>query len=566
MTKSLPGPSASQSAATIRATIAMGRLLNTWLRERLPACRPAQGEVCGISIGAVRLHAECRRSSPGGFHHWATPLTVQAANGLTEQVNDPAIVAGLMADELSRQHGSVSPEVRERLISSIQGAELHAQACLSRPVDRSPIGLEQSLWHGHPFHPFAKSIAGFSVDDVRRYAPERANGFQLRWILADPDIGISMWRDDPTQARMAELLADLSGLAERSIGRRILIPAHPWQAERLARHPIFAALVEQGRAIITPPSGTLVQPTSSVRTVFAPDANIFLKLPFEARITNFARTNPRDQIARSAAAAQALATISDQVSACGLDVLDEPGALWIDHPNLEAITGVIVRSAPTRDAFVLAGLLEPSPRDGLPTLLAMNSGLSDPDVAEDWMRAYIRVAILPSLRLFARTGISVEAHSQNSLLALDCGKPARLVLRDLEGVSIDRLRFEALTSDVKLDPAVFYAAESARQRLVYYLISNHLQHVVATIAAMADFAESALWSVVTEYLCASQEDANTGELITWLLAEETLPAKANFTSCFAGRGETPDYVRIENPLCRANQAERGALHRTVVAS
>lgn len=565
MTTALLLPPMVDDAAVTRASIAMDRLLNTWSRERMTGFVPVDGETCDLRVGANRLRASCLSASPGGFHRWGLPVLIAAPDG-TAMAVDAVAVAGLMVDALSEESGTAAKAIRTRLMLAIEGAENHALACVARPADHSPIGMEQSLWHGHPFHPFAKSIDGFSADDIERYAPERANGFQLRWIIAAPEVGAALWRDRRAEARARKILADLSGLPDKAIGGRLLIPSHPWQAAHLESDPAFAGLVAQGHAILTLPTGATMQPTSSVRTVFASGANIFLKLPIAARITNFARTNPRDQIARGMAAGRALAAISGQVAACGLDILDEPGAVWIDRPGIAEITGVILRDALAREAYVLAGLLEPSPHDGRPMLASMGCDPSGPAEAEAWLCAYVRKAILPPLRLFARTGVSLEAHSQNSLLDLDRGKPARLVVRDLEGVSIDRERFEAIAPGLDLDLSVFFPAEEARQRLVYYLISNQLNHVVATVSRLADVSETGLWRAVAGTLSAAGEDRETAGLITWLLDAETLPAKANFTSCFAGRGERPDYVEIANPLQLAVHDRRARSQRTAVLS
>lgn len=549
MPSALPVPqAAADRAAAVRAAIAVERLFNTWLRERIAGPMPVEGAPFVWDLGTHQLRAVCRRASPGGFHRWQLPARIEAADGRATTTDDPLLIARRMADALSQEGGSASQAATQRLLAAIAGAEGHGRACAARPAAPSPIGLEQSLWHGHPFHPFAKGIDGFSPEDIDRYAPERGHGFQLRWILADPAIGAARWRDPQARDRMNRILADLSGLPQRTIGDRLLLPSHPWQAARLEADPSFAALVAQGRAILTLPTGATVQPTSSVRTVFAPGGNLFLKLPIAARITNFLRTNPRDQIGRSMAAARALAAISAEVSACGLDILDEPGAVWVDRPDLEAVTGVVLRHGPAREAFVLAGLLEPSPHDGTPLLAALGCRLSDTADAHAWLRSYVRIAVLPTLRLFARTGISLEAHSQNSLLALEAGRPARLIVRDLEGVSIARDRFEHIAPPLDLDPSVFLPADEARHRLAYYLVSNQLNHVVATIARLADVPEPGLWHSVAEALTEADEDRETTRLVAWLLALETLPAKANFTSCFAGRGERPHYVAIANPL------------------
>lgn len=566
MTIPLPVERTVEDAAAIRAGIAMERLLNTWLRERMTESVPVEGEACTLNVGANRLRVSCLRASPGGFHRWRLPVVIEGADRSATVMDNPILVASLMADALAGEIDTNSQATGERLIKALSGAEEHALACAARPVDLSPMGLEQSLWHGHPFHPFAKSIDGFSADDIDCYAPERARGFQLRWIIAEADVGAALWRDQQAQERVNCILVELSGLPENAIRGRLLIPSHPWQAARLESDPSFADLVARGHAVLTLPTGATMQPTSSVRTVFAPNANIFIKLPIAARITNFARTNPRDQIARSMAAGRALAAIAEQVAACGLDTLDEPGAVWIDRPGLEAITGVVLREAPVRDAFVLAGLLEPSPHDGHPMLAAMGGDLSSPAAAQAWLRVYVQTAILPPLRLFARTGVSLEAHSQNSLLVLDRGNPTRLIVRDLEGVSIDRERFESIAPGLDLDPSVFFPAEEARYRLVYYLVSNQLNHLIATVARLADVSETDLWRTVVQILSTAAEERETTGLIVWLLAAETLPAKANFTSCFASRGERPDYVAIANPLQLAARDGRARPQQTVELS
>ena len=551
----------ADTAAACRAGLAIDRLINAWLRERLTGFMPVQGEGCVIDIGDARLHAHCLHRSPGGFHRWRLPIVIEDGGGASRQTSAAAPLASLMAKAMAQDGDASAQAMSQRLADALEQAERHGLVSAARPADVSPLGLEQALWHGHPFHPFAKSIEGFSTDDIERFAPERGKAFQLRWILAERDVGAAVWRDSPTERRMRALLADLSGLSERIVGERILIPAHPWQAERLAKAPAFTELAAQGRVLLTLPSGMAMQPTSSVRTVFAPGADIFLKLPIEARITNFARTNPREHLARSMAASRALVAVRDQVAACGFDMLDEPAAMWIDHPELDAITGVLLREAPACEAFVLAGLLEPSARDGRPTLEVMGCDLSAPGDALNWLLAYVQKALLPPLRLFARTGISVEAHGQNSLLALEKHHPLRLIVRDLEGISIDPSRFLQAAPALDLDPCVCLPSEEARERLFYYLVSNHLNHVIATVARMAGISETKLWQHAADMLKAAQEDEETSRLIEALLSSATLPAKANFTSCFSGRGERPDYVRIANPLHGGAQGHANRVSR-----
>ncbi|WP_411901710.1 IucA/IucC family protein [Methylorubrum thiocyanatum] len=552
MTRALPKADRIEPTEAVHRTHALERLINTWLREGSTAAVPREGETCPILLGRDTLLAPCLRHSPGGFHAWGAPLQLRSADGRTVPLDDPAELARRMVDALAPEPSPIRETVKRRALDSLRRSGDHGRACAARPLDPTPVGLEQSLWHGHPFHPLAKSVEGFSEADAAAYGPERGASFRLRWILAEAGLVGSLWRGIGDEAATRQALAALSGLPAESIGDRLVIPSHPWQAERLEGDPDFAALVAEGRLALTGPAGEPVRPTSSVRTVFAARSNLFLKLPIAARITNFARTNSREHLARSIGAARAFAAVPDRVAAAGLDLLSERGALFLDHPRLDAVTGVLVREGPTREAFVVAGLLEPSPRDGLPILAALGCTLSGPQTASTWIRAYARAVLLPALRLFATTGISLEAHAQNSLLAFADGPdgrlPDRLVLRDLEGISIDAARFSERVPGLALDPAVSYAAQEAWHRLLYYLVVNQAAHVVAVVARAAGTGEAGLWRAAAQALADSDEAPETASLVARLLTAETLPAKANLVSCLAGRGERPDYVPLANPL------------------
>ncbi|BAQ47981.1 IucA/IucC family protein [Methylobacterium aquaticum] len=559
MPSSLARP-APEAVDAVQAGLAVERLINTWLRERSPDLVPPEGETCTIPLGDATLLAPCRHASPGGFHAWG-PCRLRLPDGRVVDLDGPADLARRMIDAAVPEATPVREAMKRRLLDGLRRSRDHARACAARPFEPTPTGLEQGLWHGHPFHPLAKSVDGFSETDSDLYAPERAASFRLRWLVADPALAATLWREPEAEAWIGAALARLSGLSRETMAGRVVIPSHPWQAARLEADPAIRALVAQGRLAITPPSGTPVTPTSSVRTVFSATENLFLKLPIAARITNFARTNSREHLARSLSAARALAALPETVAACGLDILGEPGALALADPAFEAVTGVLVREGPAGPALVVAGLLEPSPRDGRPVLAAIGASLATAEDAAAWLRAYAGAAILPPLRLFARTGISLEAHAQNSLLVLDGGLPSRLVVRDLEGASIDGARFRRRVPDLALDPAVLYGAEEAWRRLLYYLVVNQVAHVVATVARAADLAEAPLWQVVAHSLAACDEDAATTALIERLLAAPTLPAKANLASCLAGRGERPDYVALANPLRAARaQSEAQAWH------
>ena len=219
--------------------MAIERLLNTWLRETAGAA-PVAGAIHTLVLGDEAVLAPCLRASPAGFHTWG-PLRLRRADGRTTPLDDPADLARRMVDALAPEATPVREATKRRILDGLDRARDHAVACAVRNPDRSPAGLEQSLWHGHPFHPLAKSVDGFTQADAAAYAPERGATFALRWFLADPDLVASQWRDAGAEAATRPALVALSGLSPERIGGRWPIPSHPWQAARLAADPTVMA-------------------------------------------------------------------------------------------------------------------------------------------------------------------------------------------------------------------------------------------------------------------------------------------------------------------------------------
>jgi siderophore synthetase component len=171
-----------------------------------------------------------------------------------------------------------------------------------------------------------------------------------------------------------------------------------------------------------------------------------------------------------------------------------------------------------------------------------------------WLERYLQLSLRPLTRLLVRHGVGLEAHAQNSLVALDDGWPARFVVRDLEGASLNRDhpragdRFGGL---VAADSPALYGEGEAWQRFAYYLLVNHLGQLVATLAEHLGPSEAELWAVVGALLAdeAVRHGADPAAApLRHLLDGAELPAKANLTSVLRGHSEQPAWVGIPNPL------------------
>lgn len=226
---------------------------------------------------------------------------------------------------------------------------------------------------------------------------------------------------------------------------------------------------------------------------------------------------------------------------------------------LTAATGVLYREGPplagSASPMVMAALLEPDPVDGVPPIIraVQQAGGSDGD-GQAWFGRYLEVSLRPLIRLLVRHGIALEAHTQNSLVVLDDGRPARFVVRDLEGVSLNHHHPRAADrfgGAVAADSPALYDETEVWQRFTYYVVVNHVGQLVATLAEYGGLSEAELWSVAGDVL--SDEAMRHGAApaaapLRHLLDRAELPAKANLRSLLGGHSEHPAWTGIPNPL------------------
>lgn len=144
-----------------------------------------------------------------------------------------------------------------------------------------------------------------------------------------------------------------------------------------------------------------------------------------------------------------------------------------------------------------------------------------------WWEAYLCAVVPPVLTAFADDGVVLEAHLQNTLVAVDAtGMPVQALFRDAEGV--------------KLLPDTPRAA--GWERLVYCLVVNHLYEIAAALTEYHPGLDP--WPAVRREL--ARHDLPE---IPALLAAPTLPAKTNLLLRWTGAdGADARYRPLANPL------------------
>ncbi len=226
-------------------------------------------------------------------------------------------------------------------------------ACPGRPRDRveAYLASEQALVAGHRFHPSPKTRPGH---DWLRYTPEAGARFPLRFLAVRADV----LADD----------GDSSGLDR--LGGPVppngygVLPAHPWQLRLLADQPcqrqILSEALRRELLIDLGDGDREVVPTSSVRTVYDPVADVFCKFSLNVRITNCVRKSAWYELAGSVALTRLLAPVFAELGRRfpGTVLLGEPGYRTVALASRDAYEGLSVivrdgvraRTAPGRDA------------------------------------------------------------------------------------------------------------------------------------------------------------------------------------------------------------------------
>jgi siderophore synthetase component len=440
-------------------------------------------------------------------------------------------LAELVAGELELTTGSANPEFEAQVEASHDAiATMIGEG--RRPAGDPFLDSEQALLAGHRFHPSPKARQG---TDWPRYAPETGSRFPLHWLAV---------REDAVAEEGDVSLLDRLGPPVRE-GYQVL-PAHPWQLALL--RPDSDAIIDLG------PYGPEAVPTSSVRTVYVPDA--FLKFSLDVRITNCVRKNAWYELPGAVALTQVLRPVFEGLSA---GLLGEPGYRTVTpaDPRLHEGLGVIVRDGVRGfpgTPLLAAAVADPYARSA--AAVARLLGGASPEHLLAWWDAYVRHVAPPVLRAYLEHGVVLEPHLQNVLICLDDdGMPIQAIFRDLEGTKLLRGPWASFLDGLPgpVAGAMTYDAERGWDRVVYCLFVNHLAEVAAAIADLCPSLERELWRLARHHVarCAGETPGVPGGAarLRALLAGVPLPAKANLRTRWA---RDPDreagYVSVPNPL------------------
>ena len=465
-------------------------------------------------------------------------------------------------------------DANDELLAQMNNSEqVLAYLLLNRKSSQESANLylesESKLLLGHATHPAAKSRLGFSQQDILDYSPELRANFQLHYFAAKSD-KVKRLGSGLSDAKLREFSATHDSLSPDYA----LLPVHPWQAKYLLKQDVIIKLIEQGLLIDLGVRGKKLTATSSLRTLYNPELDFFIKGSLNVRITNCVRKNAYYELESAVKLTELLAPNFNQLEKkhLGLKIMREPGCLTLDFNELdieqriqvEEGFGVLFRENPSElreQNILLAGSLFTQGVSGESNVkthiwhLSQHSQMSYEQSSLLWFKSYLD-ALLPSMfdALFEH-GLVFEPHLQNILIKLDQDLVAGVWIRDLEGTKLNQQAWQIQqlsNMSEKASSSVLYDQEKCWNRLAYCLFINNIVQAIFCIARRESVLEARLWHqvrlTVQQYLGQSNSEFAANKLGD-LLAGKAIPNKANLITRFLKRADKQaEYTDFPNPL------------------
>ncbi|MFF7189804.1 IucA/IucC family protein [Streptomyces sp. NPDC008222] len=506
-----------QAALTgARATV-LGRLWGAFSRESLPGIaertRDAGALVIHLADGGrltgPDLAMERFPSVPDDF----------AVTGPDGPIQEPA--------ELLATLGSLTAPGAARLAAELDNSI--ANLALARAANREPRPIqdsadaEQAVIDGHPQHPCCRTRTGLSVAEVFAYAPEHHPVMDLALVAVPADRwhGTGDWPQE---------LRD---------GETVLMPVHPWQrAHVLAHHPELT-VVERTIA---------ARPLLSMRTLLPLDAlpSCHIKTALDVQVTNYRRTISPAEVADGAPLSELVAAVVDKAGFSeSLRILRElaGGAIVVDGKPSSSLAAMIRESS---ERHLEAGEIAVPLTAVHATGAEMVTG--DP-VA--WLGEFARLVLPPALTLLSM-GVALEAHGQNTLVALRDGRPVRVLYRDLDGVRIhpDRLAAHGFSLPPLSGSRAGNDETALRTKLFGGLLSGVFSELVDVLARTRGADPDELWAAVAEAAHRVYADLPEAAGDREVFFGDTLPLKATIAMRLADDSAVAQWTPVPNPLAR----------------
>ncbi|MFF4361624.1 IucA/IucC family protein [Streptomyces sp. NPDC001604] len=499
-----------------RATV-LGRLWGAFCREQLPGIT-ARTQAAGTRI--VRLADGGLLTGPDlaaeRFPSIPDDFTVSGPEG---PIHEPA--------QLLATLGPLTAPGAARLAAELDNSV--ANLALARAAHREPhpIGdsadAEQAVVDGHPQHPCCRTRTGLSVAEVLAYAPEHHPVIHLA-LLAVPTDRWQATGDWPDELRD---------------GDTVLMPVHPWQREHVLAHHPELTVVDRTIA---------ARPLLSMRTLAPLDAlqRCHIKTALDVQVTNYRRTISPAEVADGAPLSELVSAVVDKAGfGESLRILRElaGGSVRVDGKPSSSLAAMIRESS---ERHLMPGEIAVPLTAVHATGAAMVTG--DPVT---WLSEFARLVLPPALTLLSM-GVALEAHGQNTLVALRDGRPVRVLYRDLDGVRIhpDRLAAYGFLLPQLAGSRAGNDDTALRTKLFGGLLSGVFSELVDVLARTRGADPHELWAAVAQVGGHVYADLPEAAGDREVFFGDTLPLKATIAMRLAEDSGVAQWTPVANPLAR----------------
>ncbi|ELE9244160.1 IucA/IucC family siderophore biosynthesis protein [Enterobacter kobei] len=541
--------------------------LNALLRETtdwryLPAA--AADELAHIHIPlspAQALRVPVRYFSPTQHHQYCFPaMLIQSDSDCGDAVTytqlvdllleKPSVKGVLDADTLAR----FKQRVLESHAHTWQAIDLRHSWSTLRDKPLTFAEAEQALLVGHAFHPAPKSHEPFNEIEARRYLPDFASRFPLRWFAVE---STRIAGDSLNVSLRERLLRFAAQSAPELLGHFTdtcwLLPMHPWQAEHLLGQAWCQRLVENGSLQDLGEAGAQWLPTSSSRSLYSETNSDMIKFSLSVRLTNSVRTLSVKEVKRGMRLARLAKTERWQTLQARyptMRVMQEDG--WaglrdengvVQEESLMALRVNLLFDTPDTQTNVLVSLTQAAP-DGGDSLLAaavrrLSQRLDLPlaQAARCWLDAYCDRVLLPLFSAEADYGLVLLAHQQNILVEMQQDFPVGLIYRDCQGSAWTEGADGWLKEAGETDVENRFGESQLLRYFPYYLLLNSTLAVTAALAAAGFDSEERLMARVRDALVALRRTAKQTRCLDYVLDSPTWNCKGNFFCYLHDRNE-----------------------------
>ncbi|MNG79779.1 N(2)-citryl-N(6)-acetyl-N(6)-hydroxylysine synthase [compost metagenome] len=543
---------------TAATDVAAQCFLNALMRETrdwqiVPAAGHQQYPQLNIPLSSTRaIRIALRHTSPTQHHQYLFPARLhQQDDGAGVALSVEQLVTLLL--EKPTIKGELSDEVvarfRQRVLESHDNTRQAMDVRLDWPSLRDkPLNFaqaEQALLVGHAFHPAPKSHEPFNEQQARRYLPDFAASFPLRWFAVDKRYLCGDSLNLTLQQRLQRFAAESAPqLLAHFTDDVWLLPMHPWQADHLLTQTWCQDLAAQGLLSDLGEAGERWLPTSSSRSLYSAGNRDMIKFSLSVRLTNSVRTLSVKEVKRGirlARLAQTPRWQELQARYPTFRVMQEDG--WaglrsadgaVQEESLMALRDNLLFDQPHSQTNVLVTLTQAAP-DGGDSLLAaavrrLAGRLNLPlkQAAHAWLDAYCQQVLLPLFSTEADYGLVLLAHQQNILVEMQQDLPIGMLYRDCQGSGFTRDAGPWLEEIGEADAENRFSEQQLLRYFPYYLLVNSSLAVTAALAAAGFDTEESLMARVRDALSGLRATAKNTLCLDYVLDSSHWNCKGNF--------------------------------------